>query len=307
MTFYYETAPLPTWMAWFAHQLPAWWHHLESWLTLGFELVLPFGIFAPRRVRLATAAFLTLFQIINAVTANYGFFCYLATVLHVFLLDDADVVRAGAWLRRKLARAPARELHERPLAGWRRHLQLGTATILIAGFTVISTIDGLVSFVDRKGLAELQPLRELYDPWRVVNTYHLFGHITRERIEVEPQTFDGATWTAQDLKYKPGDPQRHAPFVAPHQPRVAFQLWFYGLDYERRAPVYVINLLDRMCNDPDAVDGLFRAPLPRKPNAVRLLFWQYHFTDWAQLRSTGAWWKRTKLAESRAIPCQSGK
>ena len=34
MTYYYETAPLPTRLAWFAHALPAWWHRFESWATL---------------------------------------------------------------------------------------------------------------------------------------------------------------------------------------------------------------------------------------------------------------------------------
>ena len=39
MTYYYETAPLPTALAWMAHHLPVWWHHLESWLTLFIELI----------------------------------------------------------------------------------------------------------------------------------------------------------------------------------------------------------------------------------------------------------------------------
>ena len=53
MTYYYETAPLPTWLALYAHHLPAWWHHLESRLTLVLELVVPFAIFGPRRARLS--------------------------------------------------------------------------------------------------------------------------------------------------------------------------------------------------------------------------------------------------------------
>ena len=88
MTFYYETAPLPARLAWYAHALPAWWHHLESWFTLFFELVVPFAIFAPRRLRLAAAAVFTGFQVVNIATANYGFFAYLAMALHVFLLDE---------------------------------------------------------------------------------------------------------------------------------------------------------------------------------------------------------------------------
>ena len=79
---------------------PVWWHHLESWFTLAFELLVPFTFFVgARRVRLAAAVILTGFQIINAATANYGFFCYLAAALHVLLLDESDVERAAAWLR----------------------------------------------------------------------------------------------------------------------------------------------------------------------------------------------------------------
>ncbi len=98
MTYYYETAPLPTWLAWYAHHLPVWWHHFESRATLVLELVVPFGIFGPRTLRLFAFAAFTLFQIVNAATANYGFFCYLAVVLGVFLLDDADVERVRARL-----------------------------------------------------------------------------------------------------------------------------------------------------------------------------------------------------------------
>ena len=69
------------------------------------ELVLPFAIFGPRRARLFAAAAFTLFQIVNAATANYGFFCYLALALHVFLLDDA---RRGAGAGLARARLPRR-------------------------------------------------------------------------------------------------------------------------------------------------------------------------------------------------------
>jgi len=98
MTFYYETAPLPTALAWYAHHLPRAWHLVESRAVLALELVVPFAIFGPRRPRLVAAAAFTLFQVVNIATANYGFFCYLALALHVTLLDDADVERAAAAL-----------------------------------------------------------------------------------------------------------------------------------------------------------------------------------------------------------------
>ena len=112
MTYYYETAPLPTWLAFYAHHLPVWWHHFESRATLFLELAVPFAIFGPRRARLGAAISLSLFQIANAATANYGFFCYLAAALNLFLLDDVDVERAGAQLSRAVP-AALRELAAR--------------------------------------------------------------------------------------------------------------------------------------------------------------------------------------------------
>src|SRR5688572_32751442 len=47
------------------------------------------------------------------------------------------------------------------------------------------------------------------------------------------------TWITHDLRYKPGDAQRPPPLIAPHQPRLDFQLWFYGLGHTRGIPPYV--------------------------------------------------------------------
>src|SRR6185503_5814511 len=74
MTYYYETAPLPTALAYYAHNLPVWWHHFESRAVLVIELVVPLAIFGPRPARLTAAVALTFFQILNITTANYGFF-----------------------------------------------------------------------------------------------------------------------------------------------------------------------------------------------------------------------------------------
>jgi hypothetical protein len=302
MTYYYETAPLPTALAWYMHHAPVWWHHCESWATLAFELGVPFGIFVgSRRVRLACAVILTSFQIINAATANYGFFCYLAAALHVFLLDDADVERVAVWLRARLhLRAPALPV-ERPNQRWSRLLVI----LLLTAFVAISLIDALVSFVDSTPLfAALLPIRRVYAPFRLVNTYHLFAHITRARIEPDFQTTDdGTTWIPHELHHKAGDPLRRPDWVAPHQPRVDFQLWFYGLSYRAGAPEYVQTLLERLCRDPAAVQTLFRAPLSPHPKAARIVYWQYHFTTAAERHADGAWWKREPIDVTDAVPC----
>jgi hypothetical protein len=136
-----------------------------------------------------------------------------------------------------------------------------------------------------------------------VNAFHLFAAVTRERIEPEIQIQTDGIWTAHHLRYKPGDELRAPRFVAPHQPRVDFLLWFYGLAYQRRPPAYVGELLSRLCDDPSAVAPLFLSTPPPAPRAVRIVFWDYHFTSPAERHATGAWWKRRELASTEPFAC----
>nr|UXE44277.1 hypothetical protein Hi04_10k_c1556_00033 [uncultured bacterium] len=298
MTYYYETAPLPTWLGVFAHHLPVWWHHLESRAVLVLELAIPFLAFGPRRLRLAAAIAFGFFQICNAATANYGFFCYLAAVLNVFLLDDADVERAARWIpdrwRRAIApgRPPGRALR------WAARAGAGV-------WLFVSLLDALMLFTEPgPGLSLAAPLLELNQRFRLVNSYHLFASVTRERIEPQFETSgDDGVWTERDLRYKAGDPRRAPGFVAPHQPRIDFQLWFYGLAFQGRTPPYVTALVRKLCNDSAAVQPLFRDPLSPSPSDVRIVYWQYQLASAAERRATGQWWRRARLGESRSIPC----
>jgi hypothetical protein len=221
MTYYYETAPLPTALAWFAHNAPTWWHHLESRATLVLELALPVAIFGPRRLRLVAAAGFTGFQVLNVATANYGFFCYLAVALHVFLLDDADVARVRRFLRPAPRPAPPPDEPVEPGARTLARLMSGAGVTAYLG---VSLIQALLAFGggEEPGpvLLSLSRLVEADDRLRLVNTYHLFAAITRERVEPEFQTLeagaedDDAAWTAHDLRWKPGDVAR-APASSP--------------------------------------------------------------------------------------------
>jgi hypothetical protein len=321
MTYYYETAPLPTALAFFAHHLPAWWHHFESRATLFLELVVPFAIFGPRRARLAAAVALTGFQIANALTANYGFFCYLAAALHVFLLDDADLARLQRFLLPRLGGAPVAAppstgAEARDVADARAVDRLA-AGAGVAVYLGLSLAEGAFAFGGggEPGLVltAVAPFVDRAEMLRLVNTYHLFASITRERIEPEFQTLgpdgdesDDAAWTAHDLRHKPGAPSRAPDFVAPHQPRLDFQLWFHGLAFRRGQPPYVHVLLERMCEDAAAVRPFFsesRDALPEHPRAVRVVYWQYHFASRAEKRATGAWWTRERLAATPPVRC----
>jgi lipase maturation factor 1 len=188
----------------------------------------------------------------------------------------------------------------------------------VAFFVLVSLTGALYSFTEPgRALTIAAPLFELNQRFRLVNSYHLFAAITRQRIEPELQTLAADDngppaagddrWTPHYLWHKPGDPRRAPDFVAPHQPRVDFQLWFYGLTFRRREPTYVSTLVERMCEDPPAVQPLFREPLPPHPAAVRIVYWRYVFASRAERRATGAWWSRARLAAmSRPVVCSGG-
>ncbi len=356
MTKYYETAPLPTWLAWYAHHLPEAWHRFESRATLAWELALPFAFFLSRPARLAAAALATAFQLVNIATANYGFFSYLACVLHLVLLEDRDLAAARSFLRRCWRRiVPALERWQfRPrlaAARWRlgrsrfrawRERVNGPAlpasvrapftrlpAVLLPGLAAVlvlqSVAEGLARFTPRTkertllsgardAIIEARDAtalgREVSDALRrlrLVNNYHLFGHITRERPEVEVQTSAAASgddWTPHALHYKPGPVERAPPFVAPHQPRVDFRLWFTALGWQRGVERWVTTLLERACQDPGAVEALFAERLPRDTARARLVVWDYAFTSPDERRATGNVWKRTQLAVAAEMGCK---
>ena len=106
---------------------------------------------------------------------------------------------------------------------------------------------------------------------------------------------DRRTWLAYEFKWKPGDPTRRPEFVAPHQPRLDWQMWFAALGDYRRNPWFV-NLLVRIAQGSDeVVDLLGHNPFPEKPpRYVRAMVYDYQFTDRATRRKEGTWWRRTQ-------------
>jgi hypothetical protein len=190
-----------------------------------------------------------------------------------------------------------------------RALAKAGAALVVSGYLAVSALDGMVHFAGLRPPSSSRGLLvgawDLVADLRLVNTYHLFAQITRERIEPSLETFDGTAWKERPFRYKPGPVERPPPFVAPHQPRVDFLLWFYGLGFRRGMPEYVGNLLDRVCHDREGVESLFASPLPVRPEGARIALWRYHFTTRAERAATGAWWTRERLGALAPVPCDA--
>lgn len=297
---YYETAPLPTWIGWYAHQMPLWAHRLCTLLTLVVELVVPLFIWGSARVRLAAFGSMLLLQVAMLLTANYGFFNYLTMALALFVLDDRQVAAVAARCGVTVAARPPRP------APRIRTLMLTTVASISVALSIVPFVPLLP--VPVRLQRELLPLQRGLDRWRSINAYHLFANMTLIRREVVIEgSRDRVQWEPYEFRYKPGDPDRPPPFVAPHQPRVDFQLWFLLLGGPPRAR-YFETLLARLFDAPDTVAALFaRDPFPHHPPQwLRLAFYRYRFTDADTRRTTGHWWQRELLGYSRPLSSAVG-
>ena len=290
LTWHYETQPLPTPLAWYAHALPRVVHQLSTFVMFAIELLVPFLIFLPRRPKALAASAITLLMVLIALTGNYTFFNLITIVLALALLDDIT------WRRlRPRGRRPAGEAPLGPVSLPAGRLRNATALAAFAVIALLSAAQLTAMIGGRTALpAAGRTLLSAAAPWHVVNRYGLFAIMTRTRGEISLEgTTDGVTWRTYEFRYKPGDPLRAPPWVAPHQPRLDWQMWFASLSNFRSEPWFA-NLMVRLIQNEPAVLALFASnPFPEgPPSAVRAVIQEYRFTHPgdADAAGTGAWW-----------------
>ena len=305
---HYETQPLPTWTSWYAHHLPDAFQKASLVIMFAVELVCPFLIFGPRRVRtFAAIATIGLMAAIG-LTGNYTFFNLLTVALCIPLLDDPFLRRfaprrAFAWLDQ--LRPRARFLTARRIA----LCTLAGVVVLMTTLAALARIHGLPGAPPRvtevvgstlrslRSTAVLEKLRERTSPFRSANAYGLFQSMTTERDEIILEgSADGLTWKEYEFRWKPGDLLRAPAFVQPHQPRVDWQMWFAALGTVQRDPWFG-SLMRRVQEGvPDVLAFFETNPFPDRPPAyLRATLYRYRFTDAKTRSETGAWWTRERL------------
>jgi len=271
LEYHYFTQPLPTPLAWYAHQLPAGFQWLSVQTMFFIELVLPFFLFLPRRLRLIGAAGLAALQVLIMLTGNYGFFNLLTLALCLPAVDDQ--VLGG--------RRPRRE-HDGTLP--RRVIAPVAAALFL-----LSLIPFAHAF--RPRTVWCQNLYARIAPFRSINSYGLFADMTTERPEILVQgSLDGLTWKTYRFRYKPGDPLRAPPWVAPYMPRLDWQMWFAALGRVEQNPWFFQFLQRLLEGSPAVLDLLAEDPFEgRRPRFVRAQLDRYTFTTFGE--KTQAWWR----------------
>lgn len=283
LSYHYETQPLPTWIGWWAHQLPRAFHRFSTAAVYAIEIVLPLLILAPGVPRLPAAAGIVFLQALIMATGNYNFFNLLTIALCVPLLDDSF------WASFFTGAAPsASALPGGPVA-----LGAAAAVCLLVGAAQAAR----ALRPTWEPPAPLGKLERLLSPFQLINPYGLFRVMTTRRLEVVIEgSDDRASWKSYEFRWKPGDPRRRPGFVEPHQPRLDWQLWFAALSPYYANPWFVGLLRRLLTASPEVLALLKDDPFHgRPPRFVRTLLYEYRFTGLGTLRKEGRWWERTAL------------
>lgn len=313
---HYFTQPLPNWISWYAAASPVWMHRGATLFMFIVELICPWlvfcGVWGRRTFSFSTIALMVAIE----VTGNFGFFNLLTAVLCVPLIDDA------VWkslLRRCCLPSPTVETQASAALKpsiWIRgrnlcHVFFVSALGLVS---LLAMCDELVRSQNAEkmpvpivriagGLERgvlswgrpwiLQPLRT----WRTVNGYGLFRVMTTERPElVLEYSDDGETWKEITFPYKPGDVLRPPPIVAPHMPRLDWQMWFAAL-HPRGHLHWLVPLAEGVLKGSAGLQRLLGEGewTGSPPRFVRYVYYRYTFAPSRDGKGPSPWWERERV------------
>lgn len=285
LNYHYETQPLPNAISWFMHQLPASFQRGSVAAMFAVELLLPFLVFGPRRLRLAACCGFVAIQFLILASGNYAFFNLLTLALCVPLLDDSILEKLRV---SRLIKSQTGDIKSRRWPAW-----ILIPTVVVLGLaSMVALTDTLRWRINWP--SPVARVAEWLGPFCIANRYGLFAVMTTERPEIVLEgSLDGEHWQAYEFKYKPGDLARRPPFVAPHQPRLDWQMWFASLGHYQENPWYGSLCRHLLRGTPAVLALLAGNPFPEKPpKYVRGLLFDYRFSNWETRKTTGRWWER---------------
>ena len=209
----------------------------------GIELILPFFLFLPGIFRRIGVIGQILLQIAILLSGNYGFFNLLTLCLCLPLVDDQMLPRfiTKNWKTdNNVTETPVFKSDLTPIFNSLKWGYLGFAWFFF-GVTAYGhfTRDLKANQINpaiNLDVKWTEPYSNLVRPTRAFNSYGLFRVMTTTRPEIIIEgSLDGKTWRSYKFQYKPIDVNVSPRFAGPHMPRIDWQMWFEGLNYERYA------------------------------------------------------------------------
>jgi hypothetical protein len=275
LDYHFETQPIPNPLSPYFHRLPSWTRRAGVIFTHVAQLGFPILLFLPDPLRSIGGVGLVILQLLLFVSGNLSFLNVVTVAPVMFAFDDttlaplltdtapvATVPSVGAW-----------------------------AYLALVAYLSVPVVKNLVS--------STQMMNTSFNQFSLVNTYGAFGSVGRTRHELivegttETSVTDETEWEAYEFVAKPGDVNESLPFIAPYQPRLAWQLWFAAMQTPRQNP-WLLRLIWKLLNgDPLGERCVAYDPFDDAPSHVRVRKYRYSFAPASADRT----WDRRLVGE----------
>ncbi len=344
LSVHYQTQPLPTPLAWYFHHLPSWFHSLSCRGMFFVELLLPLLMWVGRWGRLLGCLGFAGLMFVVILSGNYTYFNALTLVLALTLLDDSwwgqklrSKIPAAPENPPESPPEGAQAVRGPNFRMW-QHLRYAgfvpaVAILLLSAHSLLSTLvrrapseaavgaagvklpwwmgatRNIAQFLQPSWLkSTLAPLEEKTAPFYLANGYGLFANMTDMRNEIVLEVSnDGGVWHEVSFRYKPGqeDAGKALYWVAPHQPRLDWQMWFAAFhpqfhperDLANPSLNWFGGLAMGLLQNKKPVWDLLGPPpiLPEAVKHFRAMAYRVRFTTAEERAATGALWHREPL------------
>ena len=283
LNYHFETQPVPNPLSFYIHHLPNW--ILESGVLFNHfvELVVPFFLLGPSKIRNSAALVMVVFQAVLILSGNLSFLNWLTILPCLLCIDDVfwnRIVpnRLVLKIKQPSAQSSILDLHRYVYA----------ALVVYLSIPVVQNL-----------LSTEQSMNRSFSSWRIVNTYGAFGSVGSERAEIviEGREKGSEDWLEYDFKCKPGALEKRPCWISPYHYRLDWLAWFAGLEIGYGRGVYretwLVHLIWKLLHaDSVALSLLDGDPFEGKvPYEIRVMAYHYTFAEIGDEN----WWKREVL------------
>lgn len=152
---------------------------------------------------------------------------------------------------------------------------------------------------------QIRQLHTKINNLNIINNYNgIFRRVTgvdgRPEIIIEGSNSIDGPWKEYEFIYKPGNINNSLPLVAPHSPRLDWQMSFAALGTYQQNP-WIMSLTYRLLNgEKDVLNLLNNNQIPfvdKPPKYIRGSLYHYHFSPWRKSLNDQRWWIREKVGE----------
>ena len=244
LDYHYWTQPLPHGLSHWIDSLPPWLDPISLFSMYGIELILPIFLFLPGNFRRIALIGQIVLQFAIIASGNYGFFNLLTLCLCIPLIDDQ-------WLPKFITKhwnSVGKGINQTDKRSTNPFLLKQIPSIFLSFawlFFGVTTYGHFIRdirgnhpspLINKEMPKWINEATNFVRPSRAFNSYGLFRVMTTTRPEIIIEgSLDGKTWHPYAFKYKPTNPKQSPQFAGPHMPRIDWQMWFEGLNYERFA------------------------------------------------------------------------